>query len=225
MIREIAGLPYRFSNPDLLDKALTHRSLGSYNNERLEFLGDSILSSVVSARLFTLRPDASEGDLSRLRARVVRGASLAVMSQDLGLGDLLNLGEGEVKSGGSRRESILADALEAVIGAVYLDGGYPAAEMVILHICGPLIDGLPDAESLKDPKTRLQETLQAAGRPLPEYELLEIRGADHDRDFDIQCIITDSGEVFAGEGSSRRKAEQAAATRALAKITERTDDD
>jgi ribonuclease-3 len=221
VIREIAGLPYRFSNPDLLDKALTHRSLGSYNNERLEFLGDSILSSVVSARLFSLRPDASEGDLSRLRARVVRGASLAVMAQDLGLGELLNLGEGELRSGGSRRVSILADALEAVIGAVYLDGGYAAAETAILHICGPLIDGLPDAESLKDPKTRLQEYLQAAGRPLPEYELLDIRGADHDRSFDIQCMITDTGESFAGQGSSRRKAEQAAATRALARMTGR----
>jgi len=215
VIREIAGLPHRFARPELLEKALTHRSLGRYNNERLEFLGDSILGTIVSARLFEARPDASEGDLTRLRARVVRGDTLARIATELDLGRHLNLGEGELKSGGHRRGSILADALEAVFAAVYLDGGFEAAERVIRHLCDPIIEGLPEAEALKDPKTRLQEALQGGGRPLPEYELLGSSGADHAKTFTVRCRLPDSGETFEATGGSRRKAEQAAARHAL----------
>lgn len=215
MIREIPGLPHRFSDPRLLDEALTHRSKGRRNYERLEFLGDSVLNFVVSSRLYVLRPDASEGDLSRMRARIVRGDSLARLATQLGLGDLLKLGEGEMKSGGFRRASILADALEAVLGAIYLDAGFEACEAVIRHLCDPLIRGLPDAETLKDPKTRLQEWLQARGRALPEYELVAEAGADHAKHFTVECSLPDGTRRQRAEGSSRRKAEQAAAAQML----------
>jgi ribonuclease-3 len=208
---DIPGIPYRFSEPALLQEALTHRSRGEHNYERLEFLGDSILNFVVASRLFALRPDDSEGDLSRLRSRVVRGDTLARLAAGLKLGDYLIMGEGELKSGGFRRQSILADALEAIIGAIYLDGGYDACEAVIRHICDPVIRALPEAEELKDPKTRLQEWLQARGRPLPEYELLREAGAEHAKRFFVRCQLPDSGREFEAQGGSRRKAEQRAA--------------
>jgi ribonuclease-3 len=208
---DIPGIPYRFSQPALLQEALTHRSRGEHNYERLEFLGDSILNFVIASRLFALRPDDSEGDLSRLRSRVVRGDTLARLAADLKLGDYLIMGEGELKSGGFRRQSILADALEAIFGAIYLDGGFDACEAVIRHICDPVIRTLPEAEALKDPKTRLQEWLQARGRPLPEYELLREEGAEHAKRFVVRCQLPDSGQVFEAQGGSRRKAEQRAA--------------
>jgi len=217
----LAGIDYRFSDPKLLQAALTHRSKGARNNERLEFLGDSVLNLVVTSRLFENHPDAQEGDLSRMRARLVRGLSLADIASGLGLGKHLHLGEGELKSGGFRRASILADAFEAILGAVFLDGGYDACREVILDLFDPLIESLPSAEDLKDSKTRLQEWLQARGRPLPEYELHREEGADHAKRFHINCILTDDGTVVEAVGGSRRKAEQGAAKQVLQLLGEK----
>jgi len=216
----VAGIDYRFTDPQLLADALTHRSMGSRNNERLEFLGDSVLSLIVSSRLFELRPDAQEGDLSRMRARLVRGVALADLASEIGLGKQLRLGEGELKSGGFRRASILADALEALLGAIFLDGGFKACRQVIIDLFDPLIENLPDAEDLKDPKTRLQEWLQARARPLPEYELVSEEGADHAKKFYVNCYIPDDETGIEASGSSRRKAEQAAAERVLGLLLE-----
>ncbi len=216
--KQIPGIPYRFNNPALLQEALTHRSHGNPNNERLEFLGDSILDFVVASRLYELRPDSSEGALSRLRSRVVRGETLAQLAAKLNLGEHLILGEGEMKSGGFRRGSILADALEALFGAIYLDGGFEACESVIKAVCEPVIAGLPDAEELKDPKTRLQEWMQARGRPLPEYELIGAQGAEHAKRFSIRVCLPDSGQEVVASGDSRRKAEQSGAAKMLQEI-------
>ena len=211
----VTGINYRFSDQHLLEEALTHRSRGPINYERLEFLGDSVLNLVVSSRLFELKPDAPEGDLSRMRARLVRGESLADIASGLGLGKHIKLGEGEMKSGGYRRASILADAFEALLGAIFLDGGYSGCRNVILDMFDPLIEKLPDIEELKDAKTRLQEWLQGRGRPLPEYTLLKEEGADHAKKFHVQCLIKDDGSMVEATGNSRRKAEQAAAANAL----------
>lgn len=217
-MREIPGIPYQFSDPALLEQALTHRSLGRCNNERLEFLGDSILDFVVSARLFALKTDNDEGQLSRLRARVVRGDTLAELAHALKLGAYIRMGEGELKSGGFKRNSILADALEAIIGAIYVDGGFKACEAAILHICEPIIANLPAAAELKDPKTRLQEWLQGRGFALPEYQLLDETGPPHNKQFMIQCVAARAGIEVTGKGSSRQKAEQVAAAAALTVI-------
>jgi len=217
----VAGIDYRFTDPSLLQEALTHRSKGAGNNERLEFLGDSVLNLVVSTRLFECYPEAQEGDLSRMRARLVRGLSLAEVASGLGLGKHLNLGESELKSGGFRRSSILADAFEAVLGAIFLDGGYTACRKVILDLFDPLIESLPGAEALKDPKTRLQEWLQGKSRPLPEYELQREEGAEHAKKFHVSCTLTDDGTIVEATGSSRRKAEQAAAERVLKLLGEK----
>jgi len=225
VISALPGVDYRFNNPGLLQEALTHKSVGPKNYERLEFLGDSILSLVISTRLFELHPNASEGDLSRMRARLVRGKTLSEIASKLALGQHLNLGEGEKKSGGFRRHSILADALEAVFGAIYLDGGYGACREVILTLCDPLIHQLPPMEELKDPKTRLQEWLQARGRPLPVYELGLEEGADHAKTFHVSCYLSDDEPVVTATGSSRRQAEQAAASDMLSQIGSKTRDD
>ena len=214
----VAGINYRFTDQTLLKGALTHRSLGANNNERLEFLGDSVLNLVISSRLYEVHPDAQEGDLSRMRARLVRGISLSDLASSIGLGKHLNLGEGEMKSGGFRRASILADAFEALIGAIFLDGGYSACQAEILRLFDPLIESLPDVEELKDAKTRLQEWLQARGRPLPEYLLMREEGADHAKKFHIQCKIPDDSNSMEAVGDSRRKAEQAAAGNLLEKL-------
>jgi ribonuclease-3 len=215
---DIPGIDYRFRAPALLTAALTHRSRGSGNYERLEFLGDSILNFVVSSRLYELRPDDNEGSLSRLRSRVVRGEALARAAKRLGLGEHLLLGEGELRSGGWLRDSILADALEAILGAIYLDGGFAACERVILELFEPVMADLPDAESLKDPKTRLQEWLQARGRPLPEYILVAEEGADHAKNFQVKCRLPDTRREAVASGRSRRKAEQAAAGALLKQV-------
>jgi len=191
-----------------LKEALTHRSIGSVNYERLEFLGDSVLNLVVSSRLYELRPDAKEGDLSRMRARLVRGQSLADLASSIGLGRQIILGEGEMKSGGFRRASILADGFEAILGAIFLDGGYDACRSEILRFFDPLIERLPDIEALKDSKTRLQEWLQARGRPLPEYTLIAEEGADHAKKFHVQCQIPDATQRIEAVGNARRQAEQ-----------------
>jgi ribonuclease-3 len=218
----LAGIDYRFTDPGLLHDALTHRSLGARNNERLEFLGDSVLNLVVSSRLFERYPDAQEGDLSRMRARLVRGLSLADIASGLGLGKHLHLGESELKSGGFRRASILTDAFEAILGAIFLDGGYHACRGAILELFDPLIENLPSAEDLKDPKTRLQEWLQGRARPLPEYELRREEGADHAKKFHVNCSLPDDEIAVEAEGNSVRKAEQAAAKQVLALLKEKS---
>jgi ribonuclease-3 len=214
----VDGIDYRFNDPDLLSEALTHRSAGSFNNERLEFLGDSILGTIIAARLFERHPEASEGDMSRMRARLVRGSTLAEVAAGMDLGRRIQMGEGERKSGGFRRSSILADAFEALLGAIFLDGGYEACRAVILARFDPLIDALPDMDQLKDAKTRLQEWLQGRGRPLPEYRLLEESGADHRKSFRVACRLADADLATEETGGSRRKAEQAAAARMLARL-------
>ena len=222
-MREIPGIPYTFKDPELLTLALSHRSVGQVNNERLEFLGDAVLDFVVSASLFNLKTDNDEGDLSRLRARVVRGETLTKLAASLKLGDYIKLGGGEQKSGGYKRDSILADSLEAVFGAIYLDGGFEPCEKVIQHICNPVIALLPDADELKDPKTRLQEWLQGHGHSLPEYSLLSESGPPHKKHFVVQCYGEGTGIKVTGKGGSRQKAEQAAAIAALDFIAENSD--
>jgi len=221
-MREIPGIPYRFNDPDLLALALSHRSIGRLNNERLEFLGDSILSLVVSARLFELNGDSNEGDLTRLRARVVRGDTLAELAAGLKLGDYVKLGEGELKSGGYKRDSILANTLEAIFGAIYLDSDFESCARLIRHICDPYIALLPDAGDLKDPKTQLQEWLQAKGYSLPEYSVLTDEGPPHKKKFVVQCVCHEAGIKVTGKGGSRRKAEQVAAIAALDIISKKS---
>jgi len=211
----VPGVDYRFNDPDLLRAALTHRSHGAGHNERLEFLGDGVLNLVVAARLYELHPQAREGDLSRMRARLVRGSTLGDLATSLGLGPLIQMGEGELKSGGFRRASILADAFEALLGAIFIDGGFAACRRVILDHFDPLIRDLPPAEQLKDAKTRLQEWLQARGRPLPEYALQREEGADHAKHFFVRVRLPDDSSEAEESGRSRRKAEQAAAKRML----------
>ena len=220
MKNSVAGIDYRFADQQLLEEALTHRSRGANNYERLEFLGDSVLNLVVSSRLFELKPDASEGDLSRMRARLVRGESLTDIAAGLGLGKQLNLGAGEMKSGGFGRASILADAFEALLGAIFLDSDYAICRTVILDLFDPLIEKLPTIEELKDAKSRLQEWLQGRGRPLPEYTLIREEGADHVKTFHVQCRITDDGSMMEASGSSRRRAEQVAAAKMLELLQE-----
>ena len=215
MKEAVAGVDYRFTDAQLLEEALTHRSRGGSNYERLEFLGDSVLNLVVTARLYELKPDAQEGDLSRMRARLVRGVTLSDIAAGIGLGQQLILGEGELKSGGFRRASILADAFEALLGAIFLDSDYASCRTVILGFFDPLIERLPDVAELKDAKTLLQEWLQGRGLPLPEYVLLREEGANHAKKFYVQCRTAGDGNAMEACGDSRRKAEQAAAAKAL----------
>lgn len=219
-MREIPGIPYRFNDPELLMLALSHRSIGQHNNERLEFLGDSILNFVVAARLYALKNRNNEGELSRLRARVVRGDTLAELAAGLKLGNYVKLGKGELKSGGIERGSILADTLEAIFGAIYLDGGFKPCEEAILFVCNPFIARLPDADDLKDPKTRLQEWLQGRGHSLPEYSVMSEEGPPHKKQFLVQCVAKPALISVTGTGGSRQKAEQAAAVAALDIIAE-----
>jgi ribonuclease-3 len=216
----LAGIEYRFKDPQLLREALTHRSFSAGNNERLEFLGDSVLSLVIAWRLYDLHPQAQEGDLSRMRARLVRGSTLTEVATSINLGMEINLGEGELKSGGFRRASILADAFEALLGAILIDGGFEACRRVVLSLFDPLIERLPAAEELKDPKTRLQEWLQARGRPLPQYSLVREEGSDHAKKFHVTCRLGDDGTAVEASGRSRRKAEQAAAATVLEMLQE-----
>lgn len=209
------ALGCRLPEPALLEEALTHRSFSSRNNERLEYLGDAVLSFVVAGILFRTFPDASEGELSRFRASLVSGESLGTIALELGLGDHLRLGEGELKSGGFRRASILADALEAVVGAIYLGAGLDAAREAVERLLRPRLATLPSAAELKDPKTRLQERLQADGLALPRYEVLEVSGEPHDQRFRVRCTADDLGISTEASGTSRRRAEQEAAERLL----------
>jgi len=213
---------YRFSRPELLSRALTHRSHGALHNERLEFLGDAILNCVVAAELFERFAGLSEGELSRLRAHLVREESLHQVAQTLGLGDTLQLGEGELKSGGFARPSILADAFEALIGAVFVDGGFSAARDAICRLYEPLLEGLDPKALGKDPKTLLQELLQAKKIALPQYSVVATRGAAHNQDFEVECLIPQLSVRTTGNGSSRRNAEQEAAMHAFEQIRRRT---
>jgi len=204
-------LHYRFHDVGLFVQALTHRSAAGRNNERLEFLGDAVLDFVISDALFKLCPDADEGDLSKLRASLVKDTSLAEIAVDLELGEHLILGSGERKTGGHRRESILADALEAIFGAVYLDSGFDAAKDLVDRVFEQRLDALPDAEDLRDPKTRLQEWLQARKLSLPIYDLVSVTGRDHRQKFVVSCTVNELSQTTEGESTSRRKAEQRAA--------------
>ncbi|TVQ49645.1 MAG: ribonuclease III [Gammaproteobacteria bacterium] len=207
---------YRFRDESLLAQALTHRSANTRrHNERLEFLGDALLGFLIADRLYHVRSDDDEGDLSRLRASLVRGITLAEIAADLELGRCLTLGSGELRSGGHRRRSILADALEAILGAIYLDGGLEPARAVVERLFAGRMDALPDAAHLKDPKTRLQEWLQARGLALPRYELVDITGEEHAQHFTVRCRLEQPSLSATGEGSGRRHAEQSAALAVL----------
>lgn len=211
-------LGHVFSQPQLLQQALTHRSAASINNERLEFMGDAILSFVVSTELYQRFADIDEGRLSRLRATLVKGETLAEIARGLALGDYLVLGSGELKSGGFRRDSILADALEAVIGAVYLDSDIATTRDLVLRLLAPRLEQLHPAMALKDPKTRLQETLQSRALPLPEYTVLKMTGKSHCQSFTVGCKVAALDMYATAEGSSRRKAEQHAAEKILGQL-------
>lgn len=204
-----------FADAGLLARALTHRSAGADNNERLEYLGDAILSFVVAEILFESYPDASEGELSRYRASLVSGEALGAIALDLGLGQHLRLGEGELKSGGQRRASILADALEALVGALYLDQGLDAARELATRLLKQRLEKLPQASELKDAKTRLQEWLQGRGLGLPEYTVMEVSGEPHVQRFLVRCDVSGLAIAATAVGSSRRRAEQEAAALVL----------
>jgi ribonuclease-3 len=212
------ALAHRFRNPELLRLALTHRSHSANHNERIEFLGDSVLNCVMAALLYERFPGLREGELSRHRANLVRQDALAGIAQTLRLGDELKLGEGELKSGGFRRPSILADALEAVFGAIFLDGGFDAVRGVIGKLYAPLLAQIDPNASGKDAKTELQELLQARRLSLPQYSLMQTRGEAHAQEFEIECSVEALHIRVRGTGNSRRSAEQSAARAAIERI-------
>jgi ribonuclease-3 len=205
------ALGYTFVRSDLLIQALTHRSHGSVNNERLEFLGDSVLNCTVARALYDRFPDLPEGSLSRLRANLVRQETLADIAVALKLGDSLRLGEGELKSGGFRRPSILADALESLFGAIFLEAGFDEAQRVVRGLYDPLVARIDPKASGKDPKTQLQEMLQSRRMPLPDYQLVDTQGEAHDQSFIVECVLSRPALSTRGVGKSRRAAEQEAA--------------
>ncbi len=208
-------LGYNFKNPDLLLQALTHRSLGNDNNERLEFLGDSLLGLIITEQLYHLHPDANEGQLTRMRAQLVKGDTLAKIAKKMDLGTYLRLGTSELKSGGWRRNSILANSIEAIIGAIYLDNGIDCCKEFVLGLFNEQLKITSPENHNKDPKTRLQEYLQAHKILLPEYKVVNERGEIHDRTFTIECTIPGTSIKVQADGQSKRKAEQAAAIKAL----------
>lgn len=204
-----------FKNQKLLELALTHRSIGQNNNERLEFLGDSILGFIIADEIYMMFPTAEEGVMSRMRAHLVNGRVLAEISKDMGLSDELILGQGEKKSGGKNRASILSDALEAIIGAMYKDAGLGETKKWILSVFKDRLDALSLDAAEKDPKTRLQEYLQSRGRNVPEYTVTSTSGADHNQLFTVACQVDSLNEVIKASSSTRKKAEQKAASKAL----------
>lgn len=211
-------LGHQFSDPSLLQLALTHRSYGAQNNERLEFLGDAVLGVLVSERLFEKLAQANEGELTRLRASLVKGETLAEIATELGLGQHLKLGGGERKSGGHRRRSILADVLEAVLGAIYLDAGLDVCRKCIDNWFGERFDLSAAQRQHKDPKTRLQEFLQGRGQELPVYRVVDIAGEPHNQRFTVACKVTLLPTEICAEADSRRLAEKAAAKLVLAEL-------
>ena len=211
-------LQYRFTDRGLLVCALTHKSFGRPHNERLEYLGDAVLGYLIACELFDSDTPYTEAELTLARASLVRGRTLAAVAREIGLGAHLRLGAGELRSGGHTRESLLANALEALIGAVHQDGGIDAARAVVRRIFAERLAGI-DVESIKDAKTRLQEYLQARGQPLPTYEVTSTEGRDHERSFTVECRTDDSGRRFTGTGRSRRAAEKQAAQSAIDALT------
>jgi ribonuclease III len=212
------ALGHRFVREELLIQALTHRSAGSSNNERLEFLGDALIGFIIAEALWERFPKADEGTLSRMRASLVKRESLARLARDLKLGESLRLGAGELRTGGHARDSILADALEAVLGAVYLDAGFERTRTVVLELFAARLEQTDAERAGKDPKTRLQEWLQSYKRPLPEYLVLSIDGDQHDQTFIVSCQLQDADVTTRATGTSRRRAEQAAAELMLERI-------
>lgn len=212
-------LGYSFNDRGLLEQALTHRSAAGSNNERLEFLGDSIVNHIIAEALFHRFPRVREGDMSRMRAALVKGDTLAEVARELAFGECLKLGAGERKSGGHRRGSILADALEAVAGAILLDSDYATCRACLLRWFDTRLQDMEQGDAAKDPKTRLQEFLQGRGKPLPSYELVDVAGEDHRQQFQVSCELSQPVLSVQGRGSSRRKAEQAAAAAALERLT------
>ena len=212
---------YHFSDPELLEAALRHRSIGSRHNERLEFLGDSVLGLAVSEALYERYPDATEGELTQFRARLVRQATLAEVARRIELGSALHLGPSAGRSGGSDRASIIADALEAVLAAIFLDAGFETAKRITLSLLEPDIALLEAGSLEKDPKTQLQELLQATGAQPPDYAVIATSGQPHEREFVVDCSIPSLGLTTSGQGSSRKSAEQDAALQALRQIHER----
>lgn len=208
-------IDYQFSDESLLETALTHRSFSSTNNERLEFLGDSLLGVTISQQLFEQFPDVKEGILSRQRSRLVKGVTLAALAREFSLSDYLIMGSGELKSGGFRRDSILADTVEAIIGAIFLDSNIQQCQKVILQWFHDRLQGLSSHDQLKDPKTRLQELLQSKKKPLPTYTVANIEGASHEQRFTVDCGIALLETAVTATAGSRRQAEQQAATTAL----------
>ncbi|MGF1910569.1 ribonuclease III [Vibrio kasasachensis] len=210
---------YNFNNAEYINLALTHRSASGKHNERLEFLGDSILSFVIADDLYHRFPKVNEGDMSRMRATLVRGNTLAELGREFALGDYLKLGPGELKSGGFRRDSILADAVEAIIGAIYIDSDLEMVRRIVLSWYQTRLDEIMPGVSQKDPKTRLQEFLQGRRKPLPAYIVTNIKGEAHNQEFTVSCEVAGIGSPVIGKGTSRRKAEQAAAETALEQLT------
>ena len=210
------GIDYRFRNAELLHRALTHRSFAAKHNERLEFLGDSIVNCVITQALFEKFPDFPEGELSRLRASLVSEPALAALAGQLDLGAALMLGEGELKSGGAKRPSIVADALEAVFGAVFVDGGYDAVRHAVHHVFKTNLDDIHAGTFAKDAKTLLQELLQGKRFMLPTYTVIAVNGEAHDQRFEVECTVESLNISCRGSGTSRRRAEQEAARRAYA---------
>ncbi|MDY7116625.1 ribonuclease III [Halomonas sp. SSL-5] len=211
-------LGHDFGDDSLLELAMTHRSFGGQNNERLEFLGDSIVNFVIAEALFRRFPEAREGQLSRLRARLVKGQTLAELAREMSFGEHLRLGSGEMKSGGHRRESILADAVEAIIGAIYLDAGMEAVRARILSWYAVRLEEISLQDTQKDPKTRLQEFLQSRQVPLPRYEVVNVEGEAHAQTFTVECHVELLDDHTTGIGASRRHAEQQAAEMALKQL-------
>jgi ribonuclease-3 len=212
-------LNYQFQLSDLLEQALTHRSYSqNKNNERLEFLGDSVLNLIISEDIYLRETGADEGELSRIRSSLVKEEALARVARDIDLGEYIYLGGGELKSGGFRRSSILSDTLEAIIGAIYLDGGFDAAQKTILHLYQEYLLNLADIKSLKDAKTQLQEYLQSKQCDLPEYVVIKTTGKSHDQIFTVSCAVESLDLQCQGTGSSRKKAEQSAAKKTLDRL-------
>ncbi len=214
-------LNYTFRRPELLDQALTHRSKSATNYERLEFLGDSILGFAISSELYTRYPGLYEGELTRLRASLVNKSTLAALARDLGIGNYLRLGEGELKSGGYDRDSILADSLEAIFGAICKDGSVDETLRVIRHLYSGRLDDLDPHSIPKDPKTQLQEYLQKLSLPTPTYTVREVTGEAHNQNFVVECLVPGINDPVSGQGSNRRHAEQQAAARALDLLSRR----
>ena len=212
------ALGHTFADQNLLKQALTHRSAGSRNNERLEFLGDAILGGVIAAELYRRYPEDKEGELSGLRANLVRRESLAEIAHLLELGRYLNLGGGERKSGGHQRDSILSDTLEALIGAIFLDSEFAVCQRTILSLFAERLDSLSDVAFLKDAKTRLQEYLQSRHKPLPEYNVIEVTGEAHAQFFKVECVVDGVESPGRGQGGNRRHAEQNAAQDMLSRL-------